>query len=155
MDINSLPPLEAFTHATDVQIRFNDIDILGHLNNTVYLSFYDTGKAWFFEHIMRNEGGMDWRRVESVIANVDCAYAAPIFFGEQIQVLTRCMALHDKSFRIQQVLVEKHTRQVKSACETVMVSFDPATQQSKDIPQRWRRALEASMNPTIPYHTNP
>ncbi len=34
---------------------------------------------------------------------------------------------------------------VKSACETVMVSFDPHRQVSEPIPERWRKALEESM----------
>ena len=97
MDAKTLPPLETFSHRTDVQIRFNDIDILGHLNNTVYFSFFDTGKAWFFESIMN--GRMNWKRVESVIANIDCAYVAPVFFGEEIEVLTRVSGFNRSSSR--------------------------------------------------------
>ena len=38
-------------HSTaDVQIRFNDIDILGHLNNVVYFSLFDTAKAQYLHH---------------------------------------------------------------------------------------------------------
>lgn len=138
MDPHKLPPLSEFYHSVDLQIRFNDIDILGHLNNTVYFSFYDTGKAYFFEHLM---GKMDWQRVESVIANVDCCYIAPIYFGEEIAVYSRCAAVYDRSFVIQQVIVEKRTGEIKSAAETVMVSFDPATKKSKDMRPEWREAL--------------
>lgn len=143
MNPNVLPPVEAFTHSEDVQIRFNDIDILGHLNNTVYFSFFDTGKAFFFRHIMN--GKIDWKRVETVIANIDCAYIAPVYFGEEIAVLTRCAEIHDKSFKLQQILVEKNTGELKTACETVMVSFDPETKKAVEMPQRWRDALEKSM----------
>lgn len=142
MDPNILPPLSEFDHSVDLQIRFNDIDILGHLNNTVYFSFYDTGKAYFFEHVM---GKMDWKHVEAVIVNIDCAYISPVYFGEEIAVYTRCVSLHEKSFRLQQVIVEKNSGEIKSASETVMVCFDPATKKSKEIPDRWREALTASM----------
>lgn len=137
-----LPPLSDFYHSVDLQIRFNDIDILGHLNNTVYFSFYDTGKAYFFEHIM--DGNIDWQKVETVIANIDCAYVAPTYFGEQIEVWTRCKEIHDRSFILQQVIIEKKTRQLKSCAETVMVCFDPETQKSKDMPPIWRSALTSS-----------
>lgn len=143
MNPETLPPLSAFDHSVDVQIRFNDIDILGHLNNTVYFSFYDTGKAYFYEHLMG--GNMNWRKVESVIANIDCCYIHPIFFGEDISVFTRCMHVGDKSFRLQQVLVEKRTGQIKSACETVMVSFDPKSQTAVPLAKHWRDALEKEM----------
>lgn len=143
MDPNSIPDINLFKHSVPAQLRFNDIDILGHLNNTVYFSFYDTGKAYFFDSIM--EGGIEWRTVETVIANVDCAYLHPIFFGEEIEVLTRCKEIHEKSFVLQQLMVEKVSGAIKSACETVMVSFDPHRQVSEPIPERWRKALEESM----------
>lgn len=139
MDPKTLPPLSEFEHSIDLQIRFNDIDILGHLNNTVYFSFFDTGKAYFFEHIL--DGRMDWQRVETVIANVDCCYISPIYFGEEIEVWTRCKSLHEKSFRLQQIIVEKKTKEYKAAAETVMVGFDPQTQKSIMLPDRWRTAL--------------
>ena len=139
MDINSLPNLEEFSHRVPLQIRFNDIDILGHLNNTVYFSFFDTGKAYFFKDILGDR--MDFRRVETVIANVDCAYVAPIYFGEKIEVLTRCSGIHEKSFRLQQVIIETDTRQLKAAAETVMVSFDAEKQTSMPMPEHIREAL--------------
>lgn len=144
MHPDNLPPLSDFYHSVDLQIRFNDIDILGHLNNTVYFSFYDTGKAYFFEHIMG--GHIDWQKVETVIANIDCAYVAPTYFGEQIEVWTRCKDIHDRSFILQQVIIEKRTRQLKSCAETVMVCFDPETQKSKEMPAIWRSALVSSQS---------
>ena len=143
MNPNTLPPLSEFRHSIDLQIRFNDIDILGHLNNTVYFSFFDTGKAYFFESIMKSR--MDWQRVESVIANIDCAYVSPVYFGDSIEVRTRCTGIYDKSFKIQQVIVDKNPGEPKAAAETIMVSFNPDTKQSMEIPALWREALENSM----------
>lgn len=30
-----------FRHSVPVQLRFNDLDPLGHVNNSVYFTFYD------------------------------------------------------------------------------------------------------------------
>ena len=66
MNPADLPSPSEFPLRTDLQMRFNDIDILGHLNNTVYFSFYDTGKAYYLEAIEAAQGGeMNWRRVEA------------------------------------------------------------------------------------------
>ena len=35
----------AFHHTLPIQLRFNDVDKFGHVNNTVYFSFYDLGKT--------------------------------------------------------------------------------------------------------------
>lgn len=143
IDPKTLPPLDHFPHRKPVEIRFNDIDILGHVNNTVYFSFYDTGKAWYFSDIV--DWNIEWRTVETVIANVECTYIHPLMFGEDIIVGTRCEEIHDRSFVLLQVLADAKTGEIRSACRSVMVSFDPATQKSAPMPDRWRRALERSI----------
>lgn len=143
MQIENLPPLSDFPHRVPVEVRFNDIDILGHLNNTVYFSFYDTGKAYYFQDIVDWE--INWKTVETVVANVNCTYIKPIFFGMNLVVGTRCEEIHDRSFKILQVIAEAESGEIKSACESVMVSFDPATQRSAPMPERWRRALYRSI----------
>ncbi len=143
MNPHNIPPLSEFRYQTDLQIRFSDVDVLGHVNNTIYLSFYDTGKAWFFSNIL--DRAIEWSKVETVIANVDCCYIAPIFFGEKVVVHTRCESISDRSFKLIQVIALKDSGEIKSACETVMVCFDPATQQSIPMPTHWRDALEKSM----------
>lgn len=143
IEVDSIPPISAFHHWTKVEIRFNDIDILGHVNNTVYFSFYDTGKALYFKDIV--DWDIEWRKVETVIANVECTYLKPLMFGDDIICATRCESIHDRSFHLLQVLADRNTGEIRSACRTVMVSFDPVTQSSTPMPERWRRALERSI----------
>ena len=139
MNPKELPDISLFRHHCDLQIRFSDVDILGHVNNTVYLAFYDTGKAHYFRDVRKES--FSWNDVDTVIANVNCAFISSIVFGEQIEVLTRCLEIHDKSFRLQQMIREKNTGEVKSICETVMVSFSPETKKSVPVSEYWRRAL--------------
>lgn len=139
IDLNNLPKPSDFRHSLPLQLRFNDVDVLGHVNNTVYFSFYDTGKAHYFTDVRGH--AVDWLHVDTVIANVNCAYINSIVFGEEIEVLTRCEAIHEKSFRLLQMLREKQTRQIKSVCETVMVCFDPATKKSAPVAEKWRQQL--------------
>lgn len=136
---HELPDLSLFRHSTPVQIRFNDVDILGHVNNTVYFSFYDTGKAYYFQDVRK--GQMEWRRVETIIANINCTYVKPIFFGNNIEVHTRCISIGEKSFRLQQVITDDK-KEIRSVCETVMVSFNPENNTATPLPDYWREAFE-------------
>lgn len=144
MDAKSVQEeLQYFKHSCDLQIRFSDVDVLGHVNNTVYLSFYDTGKAYFFAAILGRR--IEWKHVETVIVNVDCCFANPIFFGEEIEVRTRCVHVGEKSFKLQQVVLEKGSGVLKSASETVMVAFDAEHTRAVELPPIWREALTRSM----------
>lgn len=139
MNHTEFPPLEMFHCRLPLQLRFNDVDVLGHVNNTVYFSFYDTGKANYFTEVFGRK--MDWHHIETVIANIDCAYIAPIYFSEHIEVLTTCISISEKSFRLLQMIRETETGQVKSICETVMVSFDPETGKTQPLSSDWKNRI--------------
>ena len=83
-----------FRHSITVQLRFNDFDMLGHLNNSMYFSYFDIGKAEYFNTI--RHGKHHWGRVDVVIANVNCDFIAPIYFTERIVVKTQIAYFHDK-----------------------------------------------------------
>jgi acyl-CoA thioester hydrolase len=139
IDLSEIPSPSSFRHRIDLQMRFNDIDILGHLNNTVYFSLYDTGKAYYLEAV--NMGKMNWQRVESVIANINCQFITPIYFGEPIEICTRCEHIGQKSITLFQMLVNKDTQEVKSICRSVMVAIDPDTKKSVGVPEKWHKGI--------------
>ena len=33
-----------FFHKTPIQIRFNDVDVVGHVNNSVYQNYFDAAR---------------------------------------------------------------------------------------------------------------
>ena len=46
-----------FRRTTQVQLRFNDIDALGHVNNSVYFQFFDLAKTEYFAGLEVNADG--------------------------------------------------------------------------------------------------
>ena len=131
-------------HTLPVQLRFNDIDILGHLNNTVYFSLYDLGKARYMEDIGLREHAPT--PPSSVIADVHCTYLKPIRYGDDIRVTTRCTEVGDKHFTLYQQLIDGEGVE-RSHCTTVMVYIDPATQRAAPIPSWFRdKILEDEAN---------
>lgn len=144
MNPHELPNPSIFRNTLPIQIRFSDVDVVGHVNNIVYFAYYDTGKAAFMAELLGRL--VTWDKVDTVVANVDCAFISPILFGENIEVLTTCTGLHDKSFKLLQMLRNADSGEVKSVCETVMVSFDPHTQKSAPLSDEWREKLSSVLN---------
>lgn len=122
----------SFRHATPLQLRFNDIDVLGHVNNNSQLSLFDVGKTEFYNALRgRLE---DWSRVEAVIVNINCTFMEQIRFPDPIEVRTRVKKIGEKSFVLQQILRNTDTGVICSFCESVLVSVDMETRESKPIP---------------------
>ena len=78
---------EQYYHSLPIQIRFNDVDRYGHVNNNSYFAYYDLGK----EEYLRNVLKMDYRNsdVVPVIANINADFILPIFYGDEIIIETR------------------------------------------------------------------
>ncbi len=121
-----------FKHATPLQLRFNDIDILGHVNNNSQMALFDVGKTAFYDTL--RGPGSNWGEVEAVIVNINCTFMQQLHFTDPIEVRTRVKSIGEKCFVLQQILRNTKTGDICSYSESVMVSVDLETRQSKPIP---------------------
>lgn len=128
-----------FKHELPLQIRFNDIDALGHVNNSIYFNFYDLGKAGYFQTVRKMP--VDWQKSDIVVANLSANFFAPIFFNEEIAVRTTVTEIGNKSFHVFQQIVNTKTKQIKSDCTTIMVGFDLQHNAAKEISDEWKEAI--------------
>lgn len=134
---------EDFRHTVPIQLRFNDIDILGHVNNNAQFSLFDVGKTEFYNSL-RGELA-DWNKVEAVIVNINCTFMKQIHFTDPVEVRSRVKRIGERSFTIQQILRNVATGEICSMCESVMVSVDYVTHDSKPIPDNIAEGLRKWM----------
>jgi acyl-CoA thioester hydrolase len=131
-----------FKVRTSIQIRFNDIDGLGHVNNSVYSQYFDQGRMDYFQFL---NGGqrVDWHKAKLVIASTKIDFRKPLFLDEPADVLTKVYTLGNKSMKMIQHLVDPLTEEIKATCKSVMVGFDNTALQSIELPAHWRQAILA------------
>ncbi|MCM1076915.1 MAG: acyl-CoA thioesterase [Bacteroides sp.] len=132
--------MDTFRHRMPLQMRFNDIDLLGHLNNSVYLTFMDLAKARYFEDV--NGGPVDISRMGIVIVNINANFCAPTFFNEEIEVETATVAIGEKSLTLEQRIYSMPGHQVKCSCRTIMAGFDIRSNTSIPISDEWVKKFE-------------
>lgn len=130
-----------FKHTFPVQLRFSDVDQLGHVNNSVYFSLYDLAKTTYFNDVMGGEA--EWRNSGIVIANIQANFISPVFFEENIAIQTTTIHLGNKSLRLLQRAVNTQTAEVKCTCQTVMVGYDIEAKQSQPIPDGFKQSVVA------------
>ncbi len=127
-----------FNYKTPVQIRFNDIDIAGHVNNVVHLYYYDYGKMMYFNQIFKDN--IEWNKIGFVLANININYENPIFLDEKIFVNTKIAEIGNKSLKmIQQIINDKN--QVKSTNISIMVGYNYKTKKSLIINDDLRKMI--------------
>lgn len=130
-----------FHHSLPVQLRFSDIDTLGHVNNSVYLSLFDLGKSDYFQRAAAER--QDWNNVNVVIANININFLHETHFDEPLVVKTQVDHVGNKSFTVVQVLQNTATGEIKCYCTQIMVYLDPETRTPAPLPQHWRDCFAA------------
>lgn len=128
-----------FHHRLPVQIRFNDVDLYGHVNNNSYFSYYDLGKEGYLSQVL--PGNFRHAPIVPVIANINADFIKPIFHNDEIVVETRISHIGQKSFTLHQRAVRGEQHEVVCECRTVMVCFDLKTQTSAEMPEEYRKAI--------------
>jgi len=127
-----------FHHILPLQIRFNDVDKFGHVNNTVYFQFYDTMKTDYFASVCE---GVDWEQVAIVVVKIEAEFIAQIKAGNNIAGRTRVTRIGNKSFELEQDVIDVDKQEVKSRCTSIMVLYDLVHQQTMPFPDAWRQAI--------------
>jgi acyl-CoA thioester hydrolase len=137
-----------FNHIIPIQLRFNDFDALGHVNNSVYFSFFDLGKTSYFNEVLP-EVNVN-REVGVVIGHIEVSFLLLVYPSENVAVETAVVEIGNKSFKLLQHLVDLETNEVKCICHTVMVCFDANTKTTRPISEQWRKAMaEFEGNPEL------
>ena len=134
-------PTKEYKHITPIQLRFNDVDMFGHVNNAMYFHFFDLGKLRYFESVL----GKDFARkgFTAVIVNINCDFFSPSFLNEDLEVRSAVIHIGEKSITLEQRIVNSQNGDVKCICTTVMAGFDPTTLKSAPIPVHFRNTFAA------------
>ncbi|MFT3740673.1 MAG: thioesterase family protein [Breznakibacter sp.] len=127
---------EVFHHILPVQIRFNDIDGFGHVNNATFQEYFDLGRVDYFKKAFG--GRLFTKELAMLIASIKTDFLTPVHLHDQVEVRTKVFELGNKSLKMLQHVVDIKNNQVKAVCLSVMVCFRTDDNGAEVIPQAWR-----------------
>lgn len=134
-----IPGSQNFHHSTPIQLRFNDIDTMGHVNNAIYQDYFDFGKVAYFNHVLGSD--VNWNLTGLVLAKITIEYLLPIEINEEIELRTKIIRLGNKSFDMYQEVIGKNTSEVKATGLSVMIGFSKTENSTIVISDTWRQKI--------------
>ena len=129
--------METFSHKLPLQLRFNDVDMMGHVNNAVIMEFFDYGKMKYFDDA---EVYVEKEPITLVIVHYEVDFVGQILRGDHPEVWTKVVRFGNKSLEVLQYIV--CDGEVKSICKTIMSGYNREKQISEVIPERIKMAIE-------------
>src|ERR1035441_4016073 len=127
--------LNKFKHKTTVTVRFNEVDMLGVCNNSVYLVYFDEARFKYIKEIgLMPEGG--WfsdGRLFFMVRN-EINYFEHAYFDDELNIYTRIALIKDSSLTFEHVVENAKTKNIIADSLGVMVHVDPQTHKSAPFP---------------------
>ncbi len=81
-------PTGDFRYEHPIEVRFVDTDAFGHVNNAVYLSYFEAARAGYYAAVVGAPFGIGEKAGERtfVVAEANVVFRRPAFFGETLLV---------------------------------------------------------------------
>lgn len=126
--------LSDFNYSTTIQLRWKDIDQFGHVNNAVYLTYFETARYYY----NRDINHWNWEEDQYIIASIKVDYLRPVFYPGDIKVYLRTSDIGDKSFSFYYAITFERNgiEKIAATGQSTQVMYDLKTQKTILIPER-------------------
>ena len=138
-----------------IQIRWRDLDALGHVNNAVYLTYFELARLAYVRALLGHDAPHDPRTLlpvdfQFILAEVTCHYRSPATLGDQLTATIWVSQVGRKSFVFEYQIHDEGTgRLVAEGCST-QVWFDYAGNESRPVPAMIVARMESLQGVSIP-----
>ncbi|MFT7344462.1 MAG: acyl-CoA thioester hydrolase [Lentimonas sp.] len=121
----------------ELQLRFRDLDLMGHVNNSVYLSFFEMTRVYYFEELLGR--AWDYKKEGFLLAKNEVEYFKPIFLRDKPKIHMNTTHVGNKSFTLGYEIYVESVLVTKGS--SIMVAFDSVENKSIPIPLKLKETL--------------
>jgi acyl-CoA thioester hydrolase len=128
------------TVAIEIPVAWGEMDAFGHVNNVVYLRWFESGRMALFDRV-----GIRLREVGSgcapILAHTSCTFVAPVRYPDTVTVRTSITRIGNKSFTMGYEVHSEALGGVAARGDGVVVWYDYAQDGSVALPEELRARL--------------
>jgi acyl-CoA thioester hydrolase len=130
-------------------VEWGAMDSLGHVNNAVYLRWFENVRFHYFEQIGLNAVHAELG-IGPILARATVDFRAPVTFPDDVLLSTQCVRLGTKSFTLYNRAWSTKDRRMVAEGEAIIVMMDyrgDGASASIAVPAVLRASLEALDGP--------
>ncbi|MDH4473386.1 MAG: thioesterase family protein [Fluviicola sp.] len=120
-----------------LKVRFSDCDMMQHVNNAVYLNYFEEARIHYFRQILGID--WDWKREGILLRKNELEYLKPVFLHDPVEITVYLKHLGDKSFTLTYEV--RVNQDLRTTGTSVLVCFDSQVMRSITIPAKMREGL--------------
>lgn len=125
--------------STNIEVRFRDLDAIGHVNNAVYFTYFEESRKHFSKKVL---GVSDISDFKFIMAHIQCDFITSIRFNDHVILQMWVKDIGTKSFSFEYRLVDFYDEaKVYATGESIQVCYDYEKNRSIEIPAKMRERL--------------
>ncbi|XOV67504.1 MAG: acyl-CoA thioesterase [Fluviicola sp.] len=120
-----------------IHVRFSDLDVLGHVNNSIYLSYFEIARVHYFAQLLGKD--WDWTNNGVILVKNEVEYHKPILLHDAPFVHIYLAHVGEKSFTLSYEIKVGDT--LHTTGKSVLVCFDASKHATIPINAVMKEAL--------------
>jgi acyl-CoA thioester hydrolase len=127
---------------TTVPVQWGDQDAFAHVNNTIFLRWFEVGRIDYFEKLAMPHDATG-RGLGPILASVTCNFRQQVTYPDRVLIGTRISRIGKSSMVVDHEIVSEHQGRIVADGTSIVVYFDYAAGRSCPVPDDLRRAIDA------------
>ena len=126
------------TYTAEIEVRFRDIDAMGHVNNAVYATYLEQARTRYFRDVLET----DLSSISTVLASLSLEFHRPI----ELEDGTVTVAIDVPELGRSSVPMTYELRtpnESVATAESTQVHVDPETGEAHPIPEKHRDRIRS------------
>lgn len=137
----SIPPSrwEDGWHVVPWQVTWRDLDAAGHVNNAVFLSFFEWGRTRYWLELT---GTIDPGAIGFIVVRAEVDFLLQLGLSDPIEIATRVAEMRNTSFDFVGE-IRNASGEVAARSRVVVVHYSWSENRKQPIPDELRRRIES------------
>jgi acyl-CoA thioester hydrolase len=147
--------LPDFPYSIPIEVRFSDLDAMGHVNNAVYFTYFEQARIGYWLSLI-GALAADLKAIGMIVVHAECDYASGAVLGEKLLVGCRVVSFGTSSFVLAYEIVsadklggDASARPVAHGT-TIQVLYDWNERRTVPFTDELRRRIEAREGRALP-----
>ena len=132
--------LSEYPDVVGVQVQWGDQDAFGHVNNTVFLRWFEIGRISYVDRLGVSHDASK-ASLAPILAAVTCNFKRQVTFPDRVLVGTRVSRIGNSSILMEHAILSETHQAVVAEGTSTIVHFDYSAGKSCPIPDEARRKI--------------
>jgi acyl-CoA thioester hydrolase len=137
-----LPAPEDFRFHCDLEVRFRDLDAMGHVNNAVYATYFEVARLGYVKALGVPDQGGVFDLFPFIMLDIQIRFLAQAGLGEVLRIHVRTTSIGTKSFVFEYLITRRDGGAVVTVGNSTQVYYDYREHRTLPVPQGFRDLLE-------------